>query len=243
MATFNFNCPQCKNLLSAEDEWRGMESECPYCQETITIPLEENLPKEDSKKTLSFSKNKLIKISIISVLICSIITCIAIWLVSITPKKVGSPASTNSESRSVEEKKVDVPKPKTTESFTYYFRLPVTDNVVCMELWSNLPGSIQKWVIVTQAGKRWELHCKEQIPQNIDGKTMYVAQYFFPKAWYLDNLIFDPIVSVELSVANSDGSNDISFVLNDTDKALFTQVNTTLISSSTNYIEVEVKFH
>ena len=72
---------------------------------------------------------------------------------------------------------------------------------------------------------------------------MYVAQYFFPKAWYLDNLIFDPIVSVELSVTNSDGSNDISFVLNDTDKALFTQVNTTLISSSTNYIEVEVKFH
>ena len=39
MATFNFNCPQCKNLLSAEDEWRGMETQCPYCQKTIIIPL------------------------------------------------------------------------------------------------------------------------------------------------------------------------------------------------------------
>ncbi|MBO5308171.1 MAG: hypothetical protein J6C40_09225 [Lentisphaeria bacterium] len=39
MATFNFNCPQCGNLLSGEDEWRGMESECPYCKKNITIPL------------------------------------------------------------------------------------------------------------------------------------------------------------------------------------------------------------
>ena len=39
METFNFNCPQCKNLLSAEDEWRGMETQCPYCQKTIIIPL------------------------------------------------------------------------------------------------------------------------------------------------------------------------------------------------------------
>ena len=39
METFNFNCPQFKNLLSAEDEWRGMETQCPYCQKTIIIPL------------------------------------------------------------------------------------------------------------------------------------------------------------------------------------------------------------
>ena len=31
MATFNFNCPQCGNLLSGEDEWRGMETQCPTC--------------------------------------------------------------------------------------------------------------------------------------------------------------------------------------------------------------------
>lgn len=39
MATFTFNCPQCGNLLSGEEEWRGMETQCPYCQKTIIIPL------------------------------------------------------------------------------------------------------------------------------------------------------------------------------------------------------------
>ena len=44
MATFTFNCPQCGNLLSGEDEWRGMESECPYCQKNIIIPHITALP-------------------------------------------------------------------------------------------------------------------------------------------------------------------------------------------------------
>ena len=39
MATFNFNCPQCKKYLSAEDEWRGLTTECPHCHQTITIPF------------------------------------------------------------------------------------------------------------------------------------------------------------------------------------------------------------
>ena len=38
MATFNFNCPQCGNLLSGEDEWRGMETQCPECKKNIVIP-------------------------------------------------------------------------------------------------------------------------------------------------------------------------------------------------------------
>ena len=37
MASFEFNCPQCDNLLSAEDEWRGMETECPYCKKNFVI--------------------------------------------------------------------------------------------------------------------------------------------------------------------------------------------------------------
>lgn len=37
MATFNFNCPQCNNLLSGEDEWRGMETQCPYCKKIFVI--------------------------------------------------------------------------------------------------------------------------------------------------------------------------------------------------------------
>ena len=39
MTTFNFNCPQCKNSLSAQEEWRGLTTECPYCKKNITIPL------------------------------------------------------------------------------------------------------------------------------------------------------------------------------------------------------------
>ena len=38
MATFTFNCPQCGNLLSGEEEWRGMETECPECKKNIVIP-------------------------------------------------------------------------------------------------------------------------------------------------------------------------------------------------------------
>jgi len=41
MATFTFNCPQCGNLLSGEDEWRGMETECPECKKHIVVPIEE----------------------------------------------------------------------------------------------------------------------------------------------------------------------------------------------------------
>ena len=61
---------------------------------------------------------------------------------------------------------------------------------------------------------------------------MYVAQYFFPKAWYLDNLIFDPIAFMELTVVNTESSNDLSFVLSDTDKALFAKLNESITSPS-----------
>ena len=38
MATFNFNCPECGNLLSGEDEWRGMESTKNYQEERTYSP-------------------------------------------------------------------------------------------------------------------------------------------------------------------------------------------------------------
>ena len=38
MANFEFNCPQCDNLLSAEEEWRGMETQCPRCSKDIVVP-------------------------------------------------------------------------------------------------------------------------------------------------------------------------------------------------------------
>ena len=35
--SFNFKCPLCGQLIQAEDEWEGQESECPFCQKTIKI--------------------------------------------------------------------------------------------------------------------------------------------------------------------------------------------------------------
>ena len=164
----------------------------------------------------------------IDLLDCS---CCFLWSCN-SSKSAGSYTGEKQQSSSIKTNTIEHSKAKSTESFAYHFRLPVTDDAICLELWSNLPGSIQKWIIVTQAGKRWELHCKEQIPQNIDGKKMYVAQYFFPKAWYLDNLIFDPIASMELTVVNTESSNDLSFVLSDTDKVLFAKLNESITSPS-----------
>ena len=58
MATFNFNCPECGNLLSGEDEWRGMESECPYCQKAIIIPVNEDYENSDIPQKKLVVKNK-----------------------------------------------------------------------------------------------------------------------------------------------------------------------------------------
>ena len=70
MAAFTFNCPQCGNLLSGEDEWRGMESECPYCQKTILIPILTLTPSPTKYRTNFLKTNiKLISGSIIAVLL------------------------------------------------------------------------------------------------------------------------------------------------------------------------------
>lgn len=37
MSKFLFTCPQCNQQLEAEEEWIGMQTECPYCKQTITI--------------------------------------------------------------------------------------------------------------------------------------------------------------------------------------------------------------
>ena len=231
MATFYFNCPHCGNLLSAEDEWRGMATQCPYCQKTIIIPVNENFKKNSMPSNSVSRKKQIWKILIPVVSICLIAVVVFLWSCN-SSKSAGSSTGEKQQSSSIKTNTIEHSKAKSTESFAYHFRLPVTDDAICLELWSNLPGSIQKWIIVTQAGKRWELHCKEQIPQNIDGKKMYVAQYFFPKAWYLDNLIFDPIASMELTVVNTESSNDLSFVLSDTDKVLFAKLNESITSPS-----------
>lgn len=119
-----------------------------------------------------------------------------------------------------------------SEQFAYVLQLPITDDAVCMELWNNQPGTVSKWGIITQSGKRWDLGGKEQITNIVNGTTVYIAQYFFPKAWYLDNLIFDPIVSMEFSVTNKGGTQDYTFALTENDKAFISSINASLTSSS-----------
>jgi hypothetical protein len=34
---FDFTCPSCDNITEAQDEWNGMEAECPHCGDNVTI--------------------------------------------------------------------------------------------------------------------------------------------------------------------------------------------------------------
>jgi len=37
MSTFTFNCPHCNSELEAQNEWAGLQMECPSCNQTITV--------------------------------------------------------------------------------------------------------------------------------------------------------------------------------------------------------------
>lgn len=36
--SFKFRCPKCQTELEAQDEWKGMETNCPSCNATVKIP-------------------------------------------------------------------------------------------------------------------------------------------------------------------------------------------------------------
>lgn len=36
--SFHFRCPNCNTKLEAEDDWQGMENQCPSCQQNLQIP-------------------------------------------------------------------------------------------------------------------------------------------------------------------------------------------------------------
>ena len=36
--SFHFRCPNCNTKLEAEDDWQGMETQCPSCQQNLQIP-------------------------------------------------------------------------------------------------------------------------------------------------------------------------------------------------------------
>ena len=44
MAEFETKCPHCQSILSVQDDWIGMEVECPTCKQTFTVP--ENVTKD-----------------------------------------------------------------------------------------------------------------------------------------------------------------------------------------------------
>ena len=45
MATFTFTCPHCQQKFEADEEWIGMQAECPACKQNITIAKETEQPK------------------------------------------------------------------------------------------------------------------------------------------------------------------------------------------------------
>ena len=50
MAEFITKCPHCNVELQAQNEWIGMEAECPECGKSITIKKMIN-PENDSEET------------------------------------------------------------------------------------------------------------------------------------------------------------------------------------------------
>lgn len=40
MAEFTTKCPHCNTELVAEEDWIGMEVECPSCQQSFTVAKE-----------------------------------------------------------------------------------------------------------------------------------------------------------------------------------------------------------
>ena len=58
MSNFTFNCPHCGNPLKAQEEWRGQQTDCPYCGQTITVPTAITLQKPNIvKRAILQSKN------------------------------------------------------------------------------------------------------------------------------------------------------------------------------------------
>ena len=61
MAVFSVKCPACGKSITCDDEWRGMNLECPYCKQTFTIPSKETHPKQSSSTKKSESSEAAVK--------------------------------------------------------------------------------------------------------------------------------------------------------------------------------------
>ena len=62
MSTFVFKCPRCQAEVEADEDWRGLESPCPQCGETIAIPAKVSLklaalsPGKEKEQHLEFAR-------------------------------------------------------------------------------------------------------------------------------------------------------------------------------------------
>ena len=51
MAEFNIKCPHCGEQLAVQEEWAGMDAECPACKRTFTITLKPRKLPDPRKKS------------------------------------------------------------------------------------------------------------------------------------------------------------------------------------------------
>lgn len=51
MAKFSVKCPACGESITCDDEWRGMNLECPYCKQNFTAPRKKTPRQQFSGKT------------------------------------------------------------------------------------------------------------------------------------------------------------------------------------------------
>ena len=78
MAEFITKCPHCSTDLQAQEEWIGMEVECPICHNTFVIANPTAVP--DSKKTSNAGKNKKIILISTIIVVVGVVTITAICL-------------------------------------------------------------------------------------------------------------------------------------------------------------------
>ena len=78
MAEFITKCPHCNSELQVQDEWIGMEVECPICHNKFVIANPTAVP--DSKKTSNAGKNKKIILISTIIVVVGVVTITAICL-------------------------------------------------------------------------------------------------------------------------------------------------------------------
>ena len=101
MPDFSFKCPACKTELTAQDDWRGLQTQCPQCGESVTIPDANDFNKAVFRKFISKTSSQIKKFlnlnkTVIIVIILCIFTLVSNTLITIyfSSKTKKSPVNT-----------------------------------------------------------------------------------------------------------------------------------------------------